>query len=77
MACCSELLRLLADYLEGRLSPERHRELDEHLAGCCRCVQYLQTYRSTVSLLGTLTEDDLPPELRSRLRIFIDGHARN
>jgi anti-sigma factor RsiW len=77
MACCSELLRLLADYLEGRLAPERHRELDEHLAACTGCVKYLETYRSTISLLSTLTEADLPPELRSRLRIFIDEHARN
>ncbi len=77
MACCSELLRLLFDYLEGRLSPELHAELEDHLAACGSCVQYVHTYRSTVSLLGSLSEDDLPPELRSRLRVFIDHHTRN
>jgi hypothetical protein len=32
----------------------------------------VRTYRSTVSLLRSLHEDDLPPELRLRLRAFLD-----
>ena len=77
MARCSELLGLLVDYLEGRLPASTHADLEQHLAACPGCIQYLRTYRSTVSLLGSLKDDDLPPELRSRLRAFIDDRARN
>lgn len=72
MACCSEVLNLLVDYLERRLPDAVQRDLQQHLAGCTSCVAYLNTYRSTLSLLASLTEDDLPAELRARLRAFID-----
>ena len=77
MACCSELLRLLMDFLEERLPPEVHADLQHHLEGCTSCVNYLRTYRTTVSLLHSLRESDLPPELRTRLRAFIDDHPQN
>ena len=65
------------DYLEGRLSPDVHAQLERHLTGCSSCVTHVRTYRSTLSLLQSLTEDDLPPELRVTLRAFIDRGARN
>ena len=78
MPCCSRILALLADYIEGRLPSDTHAELEHHLTGCSRCVDYVNTYRSTVSLLRSLREDDLPVELRSRLTAFIDDHqSRN
>ena len=74
---CSEVVGLLVDYLDGRLPKTRHAELERHLAACETCVSYLRTYRSTVSLLGSLREKDLPPELRLTLRAFLDRHADN
>ncbi|MBI1876511.1 MAG: zf-HC2 domain-containing protein, partial [Acidobacteria bacterium] len=70
--CCSEVVNLLADYLEQRLPSSTQRDLEQHLSGCSSCVAYLNTYRSTVSLLRSLSEDDLPPELRARLAAFLD-----
>jgi anti-sigma factor RsiW len=77
MAGCSRLVSVLMDYLEGRLSPPQRGEFEAHLAGCSRCLAFMNTYRSTVSLLGSLDDDDLPPELRVRLRAFVDGRANN
>lgn len=72
MACCSEVVNLLADYLDERLPNSTQRDLEQHLSGCPSCVAYLNTYRSTVSLLRSLAEDDPPPELRARLAAFLD-----
>lgn len=77
MPCCSRILTLLADYLEGRLPSAVHEDLEHHLTSCPSCVDYVKTYRSTISLLGSLREDDLPIELRSRLSAFLDDHSRN
>ena len=77
MACCRDVLSLLADYLEGRLPADVHTNLDQHLSGCSACVSYVNTYRSTLALLGSLRDSDLPPELRVRLQAFIDQRARN
>ena len=77
MSCCPEVLALLVDYLEGRLPESVQRDLDLHLAGCASCEAYLASYRSTVSMLRSMREDDLPPELRLRLRAFLDRTAHN
>ncbi len=77
MPRCSQVVELLVDYVENRLTGERRHELDRHLAGCGSCAAALNTYRSTVSLLESLPEDDLPEELRTRLRAFLDHESGN
>jgi hypothetical protein len=75
---CSKVVALLVDYLERRLPPDVQASLEHHLAGCNVCLRQLRTYESTVSLLRSLKEEDLPPELRLSLRAFIDrNHCCN
>lgn len=74
---CRSVVRLLADYLERQLPPPLRTELEEHLQKCPRCVTQLRTYESTVSLLRSLDDADLPPELRLTLKSFIDAKCRN
>ena len=50
-------------------------ELERHLAACPRCVAQLKTYESTVSLLRSIQEDDLPPELRCTLEVVHQSRA--
>ena len=78
MGCgCGSVVKLLADYLERQLPPSLREELEKHLAGCPRCVAQLRTYESTVSMLRSLREDDLPPELRLTVKSFIDTKCQN
>lgn len=77
MPPCSQIVALLVDYVEERLPQERRLQLERHLTGCGSCAAALNTYRCTVSLLGSLTEDDLPDELRLRLRAFLDSENAN
>ena len=77
MPRCSQVVELLVDYVENRLADDRRLDLDRHLAGCGSCAAALNTYRSTVTLLESLTEDDLPAELRTRLRAFLDREGAN
>lgn len=78
MGCrCGSVVRLLADYLERQLHPELQRELEQHLLRCPRCVVQLRTYQSTVSMLRSLREEELPPELRLTLKSFLDARCHN
>ena len=77
MGSCSKVVGLLLDYLEGRLSTAEQSALEEHLARCANCVAYVKTYRSTVSLLRSIREEDLPPDLRTSLHAFLDHRADN
>jgi hypothetical protein len=69
---CSRVVLLLSDYLEDRLPVDVRQDLEQHLGGCHSCTSTLDTFRTTVSLLQSLSEDDLPEELRLRLRSFLD-----
>jgi anti-sigma factor RsiW len=74
---CADLVSLLADYVEHQLPCEIHQELERHLAECPRCVAQLKTYESTLSLLHSIRDEDLPKELRCKLKAFIDKRCCN
>jgi anti-sigma factor RsiW len=74
---CKDLVKLLADFVEHQLPPAVQASLERHLAACPRCVTQLKTYRSTVSLLHTIKDEDLPPELRCTLKAFLDHNCEN
>ncbi len=77
MPDCSRLISLLSDYLDGRLPSDVRADLEQHLSGCSECTAFVATFRSTVSLLQSLSENDLPEELRLRLRAFIDDRSKS
>jgi anti-sigma factor (TIGR02949 family) len=74
---CADIVRLLADYLEHQLPADEHAALERHLSACPRCITQLKTYQSTVSLLHSITEEDLPPDLRCTLRSFLHRNCGN
>ena len=75
--CCTDLVGLLADYVEHHLPPEVHADLDRHLSRCPRCVAQLKTYEKTLSLLRSIKDEDLPPELRCTLHAFLHRNCGN
>ena len=74
---CTNIVALLADFVEHHLPPEVHRDLERHLTACPRCIAQLKTYESTVSILRSIREDDLPLELRCTLKSFVDKTGGN
>jgi predicted anti-sigma-YlaC factor YlaD len=48
---CQDLVELVAGYLDKVLSPEQRASMDEHLAGCDGCTDYLEQIRLTVQAL--------------------------
>lgn len=64
---CQELVELLTDYLEGRLSPGEKARFEEHLSICEGCQTYLDQMRQTIRALGRLTEETIPPDARGEL----------
>lgn len=77
MRGCKDIVRLLVDFLEHQLPPDVQADLERHLSKCPRCLTQLKTYESTVALLRTVKEDDLPLELRWTLKSFLDKNCHN
>jgi anti-sigma factor RsiW len=62
---CQQAVELVTDYLEEALSPADRRRFDAHLAGCPNCTEYLAQMRATIAVTGTLTPEDLTPQMRA------------
>jgi anti-sigma factor RsiW len=64
---CASGVALLMDYLEGELSGELRAAIDAHVAGCARCVAFLDSYRATPEILRRATVASLPANLAAAL----------
>jgi hypothetical protein len=68
---CKELVELVTDYLEQRLSGHDVRRFEAHLASCEGCTAYVAQMRRTIEVVGTVTDADIAPgALDELLRAF-------
>lgn len=70
---CRQAVELVTDYLEGTLSARARRRFEAHLAACPHCTEYLAQIRATIELTGSVTPDDLTPQMQDE---FIDVYRR-
>jgi anti-sigma factor RsiW len=64
---CNELVELVTAYLDGALDPDTRGRVEEHLADCDGCANYVQQFRETVRTVGKIRNEQLDPAFRSRL----------
>lgn len=64
---CEEFVELVTAYLEGTLPAEDRAAFDEHMALCPGCDRYLAQFRTTIDVLGELSEESLSSPGRERL----------
>jgi anti-sigma factor RsiW len=64
---CRELVELVTDYVEGRLSPGDRARFEAHLAECEACETYLAQMRQTIRALGRLPAESLGPQATETL----------
>lgn len=61
--------------MEMTLDPREMTAIRHHLAGCAACARYLETLRTTRDAVAGLRVEEIPPELRRRLRVYLDRRA--
>jgi predicted anti-sigma-YlaC factor YlaD len=64
---CHEVIEIVTDYLEDALSVDDRRRVEEHLASCDGCTNYLDQMRETIRLTGMLTEEQIPEQQKAEL----------
>jgi hypothetical protein len=64
---CQEVVELVTDYVEGALDHEEASLFEQHLNFCDGCVWYVDQMRTTISTVGRVDEEQVPPEARERL----------
>jgi anti-sigma factor RsiW len=70
---CRDLVELITDYLENRLTVDDRARFETHLEACEACRTYVEQFRLTLKLLGRLPEDALSPEATDRLMAAFRG----
>ena len=61
---CREMVEFLTDYSSGELPPAQVRIFEEHLDCCPPCLDYLESYKTTVRLGKAVCQisDGPPPQ---------------
>jgi predicted anti-sigma-YlaC factor YlaD len=68
---CKDVVELVSDYLEGVLLPEKRAALEEHLAGCPGCTNYVEQVRLTIGMLRALAQEPVFPATKEEvLQVF-------
>jgi anti-sigma factor RsiW len=68
---CRDVIDLLTEYMEGALRPDDARRLQEHLANCSACAEFLSTLEKTRTAVGGLRAREVPESCRRELRDFL------
>jgi anti-sigma factor RsiW len=64
---CQELIELVTEYLEDRLSATDRARFEVHIADCRYCATYLEQMRQTIRTLGRIPEESLSEQARREL----------
>src|SRR3989339_676162 len=70
---CEKIQDLFQVYLENKLDTKTKEELENHLKGCADCSQFLKEFKSTIELLKTLGEKELPDDYYNKLNLKLAG----
>lgn len=74
---CASGVELLMEYLEGELPADVRSAIEQHVAGCPRCVAFVESYRATPRILRDATAAALPAELQSSLLAAVRAARRD
>lgn len=70
---CRELVELVTDYLEGKLTKSETARFQQHLEDCDGCATYVEQFKQTIELTGALREEHVDPvALQQLLGAFRD-----
>ena len=75
MITCADAVKQLWDYLDGIVEESRRERIEEHLAFCRRCCGELEFAEELRGFLASHAEEELPPEVRTRLAATLDELA--
>ena len=68
---CKKMTDLILNYLTDELSPSLKDEFERHLKICPDCVNFLNTYRKTVSQTRSLSSATIPAKVRRNVLAFL------
>jgi anti-sigma factor RsiW len=68
---CVDGVGVLMEYLEGVLPAADRERVEAHVAGCARCVAFVESYRQTPRILRAATAAAFSDDVAASLRRFL------
>jgi anti-sigma factor (TIGR02949 family) len=65
---CKDVFAKLSEYLDHELAEGKCSEIEQHLADCPPCIEFLKSLKRTVSLCKDCEPVDPPPPLSAESR---------
>lgn len=65
---CLRVFEALSEYLDGELSPVDCRHLEEHMAGCEPCIDFLESLKQSIAVSRRLPLGPPPPSMPEEVR---------
>lgn len=72
---CEDVVAVLYDYFDGTLDPKLAAAIERHFQNCPNCQAFSKTYGDVVQLTGELGCDDIPDDVRQRVRAALREHV--
>jgi hypothetical protein len=73
---CTDFLKQLTDYFDGRVEPSLMKEVQTHLSECHHCEVVLDTTRQTIAIYREHEIYEFPADLQERLHTAIMAKCR-
>lgn len=73
---CEQVVRALCEYLDGEVSDEQRRQIDQHLALCRSCFSRAEFERQLRSHIVGLLPEVVPPAFEERIRSLVTQFKR-
>lgn len=64
---CRDVVAIITDYLENRMSVDERERFERHIAICDGCATYLEQMRLTIRASRTVTDEAIPEAQREDL----------
>ena len=64
---CREMVELVTDYLDDRLSDRERERFEAHVAECEGCTRYIEQMRMTITALGHIPPETISPDAEREL----------
>jgi mycothiol system anti-sigma-R factor len=74
---CDEALHTLYNFLDGELTPDRRRAIQDHLEHCAPCLHAFDFEAELKSLVARSCRDQVPESLRSRVAKTIEEASKS
>jgi len=72
---CEDVASVLQDYFDGTLDANLAASIDRHFADCPNCRHFARTYGEVIRATGELPCEEIPDDVRDRVRSAIRERA--